>query len=250
PVWGSCVAAQAARGIAREEALRQCIDFELLAQEAAARGIALDPEVRLQTRTALVSQLVAKDFEDKFQQPSDFGGYWNALYTKNKLKIDHPEYRGSAYVRIDVPKGARPGEDATAHAIADEIAEALSNERGLMPQHLVEIAQQIAGTRAKISSGIVAPYTRQGLDPTYTQALFSIPEIGRTSPAVRTPWGWDVVLFNDIVPEVHPSPEEVTRQLLPEVKRSFFPQWTNQIAARIGAKIQIEEKNLPLLENL
>lgn len=250
PVWGSCVAAQAAHGITREEALRECVDFELLAQEADARGIALDPEVRLQTRTALVSQLVAKDYEDKFQQPSDFGGYWDALYNKNKHKIEHPEYRGSAYVRINVPKNASADEDAKAHAIADEIAAALSKERGLMPAHLVELAQQVAGTRAQISSEVVAPYTRQGLDPSYTQALFAIAEIGRTSPAVRTPWGWDVILFNDLVPEAHPSPEDVVRQLLPEVKRSFFPQWTNQIVQRLGVKIRIEDKNIPLLENL
>jgi hypothetical protein len=67
---------------------------------------------------------------------------------------------------------------------------------------------------------------------------------------VRTPWGWDVILFNDLVAEAHPPAAEVIEKMLPEVKRSFFPQWTNQIAQRIGAKIEIEEKNLPLLENL
>jgi hypothetical protein len=37
---------------------------------------------------------------------------------------------------------------------------------------------------------------------------------------------------------------------MPEVKRTFFPQWTNQIAQRVGAKIEIEHENLKALENL
>jgi hypothetical protein len=39
PVYGSCVAAQAERGhLSRDAALRECIDFELMAQEAERRG--------------------------------------------------------------------------------------------------------------------------------------------------------------------------------------------------------------------
>src|SRR5439155_20343050 len=57
PVWGSCVTAQAAHATSKQDALKQCIDFELLAQEANAHGIATDPDVALATRTALVSQV-------------------------------------------------------------------------------------------------------------------------------------------------------------------------------------------------
>ena len=37
PVRGSCVTEQAARGATRDDALKQCIDFELMAQVAEAR---------------------------------------------------------------------------------------------------------------------------------------------------------------------------------------------------------------------
>ena len=250
PVWGSCVTAQASGAVSKQDALKQCIDFELLAQAAEARGLAVDDDVKLETRAALVNELVAKDFEDKYQKPSDFGGQWDALYQRTKHRFDHVEYRGSAYVRVNVDKKATPAQDATAKALAEEIAGKLASERGLMPQHLVDIAQQVAGTRAKLAHEVVKPYSTQGLDPSYTNALFSIPEVGRTSSAVRTPWGWDVILFNDVVPEEHDSADEIARQLLPEVKRTFFATWTNQIAQRIGAKITIEQKNLSLLENL
>src|SRR5687768_16245068 len=55
PVWGSCVAAQASRGVSKQMALQQCIDFELLAQAAEARGFATDPDVHVETREALVN---------------------------------------------------------------------------------------------------------------------------------------------------------------------------------------------------
>lgn len=251
PVWGSCVTAQTSRGVSKQEALKQCVDFELLAQAAEERGLALDPEVKLETRAALVNQLVAKEFEDKYQKPSDFGAIWGPLYERNKYRYDHGEYRGSVYARINVAKKATPADDAKAKAIADEIAARLATERGLMPDHLVAIAQQVAGSRAKVAHELVKPYSRQGLDPAYTAALFSIPEVGRTAPeAVRTPWGWDVILLNDLIPETHPPAEEVVQKLLPEAKRTFFPTWTNQIAQRIGAKIEVIQKNLALLENL
>jgi len=84
----------------------------------------------------------------------------------------------------------------------------------------------------------------------YADALFAIPAIGRTSPPVRTPWGWDVILYSDVVPEEHQPESKIVSEVLPEVKRVFFPQWTNQVAQRLGVKIQVIEDNLPLLEKL
>src|SRR5688500_8823834 len=89
PVWGSCVTAQARRagpGATREQAVQQCIDFELLAQAADARALATDPEVVLATRTALVSQLVAFEYEDKYQRPEEFGTFWTRALERNKLR--------------------------------------------------------------------------------------------------------------------------------------------------------------------
>jgi hypothetical protein len=252
PVWGSCVSAQAAHGISKQEALDECIAFELLAQAAEARGLALDPDVRLDTRTALVSQLVAKDFEDAYQKPGDFGPLWDALYQKNRHLYEHNEFRGSAYIRAVVPKNATPEQDAKAKAVADEIAAAVANERGLMPQHLIEIGERVAAGRVELFHETVIPYGRTArADPAYIAALFSIPEVGRTAPtAVRTAWGWDVILLNDLIPAARPSADEVTKQMLPDVKRTFFPQWTNQIAQRLGTRIEIEQQNLSLMENL
>src|SRR5688500_7421250 len=70
PVWGSCVATQAVSATPqdRDRALRDCIDFELLAQTAEQRGLAAMPEVNEAFRTALVDRVVA-DFEHRYQKP-------------------------------------------------------------------------------------------------------------------------------------------------------------------------------------
>src|SRR5262245_17970595 len=71
PVWGSCVAAQLQRmpAATRDGALRECVDFELLAQAAETRGLAAQAEVTDETRRALVSRLVETGFEDRHRSP-------------------------------------------------------------------------------------------------------------------------------------------------------------------------------------
>ena len=53
-----------------------------------------------------------------------------------------------------------------------------------------------------------------------------------------------------VIPAVHATPEEVVALAMPEIKRSYFPHWVNLIGKSLGVKIEVLDKNLPLLENL
>jgi len=101
PVWGSCVAAQASRGIARDAALRECVDFELLAQAAEARGLATAPEVTEGTRGALANRLVETGFEATYRSPADVPGQIDRVIAANPLLANRPERRGSTYARFE-----------------------------------------------------------------------------------------------------------------------------------------------------
>jgi hypothetical protein len=247
PIYGSCVTAQAARGATKQQALDQCIGFELLAQRAA--KYATDPEVAEATTTALVSQFIAREYEDKYTKPSDFGDYWTKSLERNKQMVEHGEARASAYIRVPFSKTPTPEEIEAKHAFADEIAKKLADQRGLTAPDLQDLATQLLPQHPDIQFQAVPAYLDNGgLVEEYARALFSIPEVGRTSAATRTPYGWDVILFSEVFPAEHLSPDEVVKKMLPEVKRSYFSVWSRQIAS--GVSVKLYDQNVGKLENL
>ena len=241
PVHASCVKAQ--------HSLDQCIAFELMAQAAEARGLATDPEVVAETRRALVSQVVAKEYEDAYTKPSDFGSTWDRLVELNRALFDHDDMRASAYVRVEVPKNAPAEIDTAAHQLADDIAKACAPERGMMPEHLFAIGHRVAEGR-KLTEAPVPPHRITPVDPGYGQALFAIPEIGRCSPATRTRWGYDVILYAGLDPATHPSQEQLAERILPDIKRSYFNQWVDKVAKDLGVRVELFKDNLAKLEAL
>jgi hypothetical protein len=248
PVWGSCVRAQAARGNkTRDAALHECIDFELLAQVANQRELATDRDVVLATRTALVSQLVAKDFEDGFTKPSDFGSLWEKAVERYSFLYRHPEFRGSTFIRIQVGEKAPPEEDAQAHAIAERIAAAVKDEKGLTPTHLLEIAQVVAGGK-KLQAQSVPPKVYEGLVKPYADALYGLPEVGRATGPVRTQWGWDVILLTEIVEPAMATDAEMIEKMLPNVKQQYFPVWAAKVGHDLGVSVTRYKENIARLE--
>ena len=261
PVWGSCVAVQAARGRTKDVALHECIDFELMAQAAADRGLATDPEVVGATRTALVNELVAQAYEDGFTNPADFGDKWDHLVERNLFQLKHDEYRGSTYVRVPLSDKPTPEQDAAARQLAEQIAAMVAPEQGMMSGHFVELAGRAAEGHPMVKSGTdheppdaveyadVPPMLAAGLFKSYADALWAIPEVGRASHAVRTKWGWDVVLFSDVVPAVDTPPAEVATKLMPEVKRSYFMAWVNKTAKQLGLHVELDKAIVERLED-
>ncbi|HEY0253682.1 MAG TPA: hypothetical protein VGC41_19255 [Kofleriaceae bacterium] len=244
PVWGSCLTAQAARGATRKAALDQCVSFELLAQRA--QAYATDPEVARATHTAMVSELVATAYEDAYTRPEQLAPVWKQLYQKGAFRLKHENYRASSYVRVNVPTGT---EDPAAEAAAKAIAAALHDERGLTGPALLQLAQQ-AAPGVTLAHEDVSAYRFGGLDKTYSTALFGLTEIGRTSDAVRTPWGWDVVVWTDDVPAANPSEAEIEAALLPDAKVAYFRKWVDDLGKQLGVKVSYDTENVQKLEAL
>ena len=251
PVWGSCVAIQAKRtNVGRQAALQQCVDFELLAQTAEQRGFATHPDVAERTHAAMVSQLVAQVYEDGYTKPEQFGADWDALLKKNLWHVKHENYRGSSYVRINVDAKATPEQDRAAHALADQIAAALAPERGLMGPSLLALAQRVAGTTPLAHEDVQALRAGAFGDDNYANTLFTLPEVGRASGAVRTKWGWDIIVWTEDIPETSPSQDEIVALMLPDIKRLYFNRWLDQIAKSLGVHVELVPENVAKLEEL
>ena len=242
PIWGSCVTAQAKRNrLDRKAALGECITFELLAREAARRGLAADPEVTEATKRAMVSELVAQEFEDKNATPADLHQVIDSVIERNKDKLDRPELRASAYVRVEAPEKTTSSEqDAKARALAEAIYAELANETGLFPSHLAETGKRLVkGTGLTVTDAEFHLSTRDGVVPAYRDALFGIPEVGRVARPARTEWGWDIILWTGGLPALKQSREDVAAQIFPDARRAMFQRWSAQLVRALGSKVQV-----------
>ena len=205
PVWGSCVAAQAARGATtREAGARRSASTSSCSRRPPRRaGSPRDPEVADATRTALVSQLVATDFEARYRTPRTSATC--RPRSSNATPIGSMHGRScarSTYVRVEVPKDAPPEADAAAHALAEQIA---ARARGPSPAcssaHLPRArADRLAARRRglRVTDGDTAQRRASASSRRTRDALFAIPEVGRTSPRrCARQWGWDVILWTE-----------------------------------------------------
>lgn len=243
PVYGSCVAAQAARHLGDEAARRRagledCLAFELLAQEAARRRLATLPEVRQAQRQAAANRLVELEIDDKIRTAADLPEALTArVLERNRWRLEREEYRGSFFVRFPVAKGEAPGgaADTAARSAAERVATALAKERGLFPEHVRERARALAGGQP-MEDGQAELSDRARLVPSYSSALFAIPELGSTSPAIRTEWGWDVILWTKTLAPRTITREQLAQELFPELRQAYFVSWSK----RIGGATSIE----------
>ena len=246
PVWGSCVAGQMQRGETdRARALDQCIDFELLAQTAEQRGLALDREVGEAMRQALVSRLVAVGFEDKYRTAEDIPRLIDQVVARNRDQMDKPELRGSAFVRVEVAEGAPLEVDQRARALAEQIFAAVEHETGLFPVNLYETATRLAAAAGlAVTTGEFRTAAREAMVAPYAEALFAVPEVGRVSKVARTQWGYDIILMTELLPPRLYTPEDVVAAVFPDARRRYFQVWVNQIVRSLGVRIEVDQEQL------
>jgi hypothetical protein len=256
-VWASCVAAQA-RTIPtgsdderRTAAKDQCVTLELLAQAAHACGLAAAPEVAEAARAAAVNRLVETDFEQRYRTPADMAQQVDAMMKTNEWRLHVLELRASAFARFVVPKDAPPGLDGKARALAERLAGELRGQTGLFSVHLAEAAGRIAeGSGVTLNTSEFRAAHHDDLVEAYAAALYGIPEVGRTSEAFRSPWGWDVVLWTGGVEAHERSRDEVVAELFPELRRRQFARWAVQIGKQLGVHISIDEAVVARLDTV
>ena len=220
PIYGDCVAAQAAAfGIDARAALDQCVEFELLAQEAARRGLADDPDVAHAARTEMVRALVDADYTPTIDEPADIpDADLRALWDR---KIRHlynkPERRRATYCRVPIRDRLRgtPADDR-ARAIAARIHDAMGSR--IDGERFAAVCLEAGGDRAELPRQPLKPFAPDGQFPggrnvkEFADAAFSVPPLRPAAP-VRTRWGWDIVLTTEVLPAEHRSFEEAEAEV-------------------------------------
>lgn len=256
PVYGSCVAAQAAaHALEARAALDQCVAFELLAQEAEARGLRADVEVGEAWRRELVRAVIDDDLGeiDTFDElPRAFLDRIE-FDEKQRPFLHRPEMRAAYFVRAAVAKTAKPGgaEDEAARALAQAIYDELRDRDDVLRDDLVETGTRLAAERGMPEIQTEPePYFTPPDDsspvraavPPFRNALYALPAIGTVHAPVRTKWGWDVILWHDTLPAA-----DLTEQMLGAAMRGYFVVWSDAIARTLGRTWTIDEALLASL---
>lgn len=248
PITASQVATQArAAGVAPKEALEQLITAEVLAGEAARRGLDRDPEAREAARAQAVRRYLQVGFEREVTPASIPTAQLRRAYNANRNMFDHSTYIDVWHILTPVPKGATEAQKAQARAIAEEVRK---RARGVKSaEQFQAIAQEVSPPpwdAFKVERVMTA---RDG----WVLTSFSYPAFdqlkkpGDVSQVVETDYGYHVMYLIRFIPEEHKSLEEAAPLLragiFPEHQRQTFKRYLEE--AMLGHKIEKHDERLP-----
>jgi hypothetical protein len=246
PVYGSCVAAQIAGGEAadRAAAVAQCVDFELLAQEAARRGYVATGEVGDARKREAVRRFVVAEYAGTIRSFDDLPTEVTArALAKARELAELPEFREAVYVRapaLDVPSGSP--DDLWAKGLAEEIHAALAGKTDLTADQFRAIASEVAHGRM-IESGKPFSFSRHGRAvEEFAAATFAIPAVGMVSQPTKTKWGWDVILLTRLRPKSDKTDDQIKAELFPELRKAYFNVWAHRFSKDL--EILVDEDRL------
>lgn len=237
-VYDDCVQAQAeAHDLSVDDALAECIDFELLAAEANRRGLA---PAKHQVDDEVVRSFIDREFKARFQDPSQL--------PQDKLRERYegtrrPEYRYVTHALAKLPhvEPDDPREIGLAKLMGG-LAESLEGRTGVTPEQFKAAAMKVSSQLHVESYNF--PRHRRAVEE-FSKPVFAMDEseVGTTIGPIRTEFGWHVILLEKILPVQ--SYDEWAENTFGELRKRAFEQWANSFVNKHS--VEIDEDLLPEL---
>jgi len=242
PILRQQLVEQMRGGEGRRAALQALVREELLAQEAARRGLASHPSVSRMQRRAMANRLVAR-FGEGFSKADIPRDLLEKAYNLNRIHFQRPELVRVSHVLVLV----RPGEDEGRHRHALRAARHLRqiaasgrlspDEFRQLPDLLPE--QERDGLPIKVET-LNTP--RRGLTvPEFADAAFALKKPGDVSPVVATSFGYHVIYLVERIPARNVTLEQAEAELrdktYEQAKSLAFERWAAGLERRAGVKL-------------
>jgi len=179
-------------------------------------------------------------------------------------ELDQPPLLRTTHAVVVVKK---PADDSAAHAVADRIAIAVEGAKDAATFRKAASAVPSGGLDLRVEDLDPVARDRRAVNPAspppagsrtaqydaaFVDAAFAIPSVGRSSPVVRTEFGYHVILATERVPERRTPLEDRRRMLEPEVLLRRATELRDQVLrqARAGELVEVERAALELMEKI
>ncbi len=245
PIFDDCVVRQAMSSeLTAQEALQECIDFELLAQEA--QSFVKDREVQERGKQELVRAFVTNTYPITNADdipPEIVRKLWDLPPIRKRYQ--HPELRNIVFCRIPPPEGdAITKLDQTGFTFLQYIYEKLKGRTDLKEEDLFGECYphyKEAGIPELVLNTFHL-YSRAQYAQQFREAVFEGPQLaGMVLPPLKTQYGWDLILLTDVRPELNRSFGDAEKELRDALftkpiyeswRTTFFDQWARPMEAQ------------------
>lgn len=168
--------------VSKGDFLKELVRLELGALEAREEKLDQEPEIEFQLKATLTQALLQKHLSDKVKNINVTDAEMKDYYDKN------PQVRAS-HILLRVPPNAdQKSQDEIKKKIDSIYKQAIADKKAF-PELAKKYSEDPSGKRG----GDLDYFSKDRMVPEFSQAAFSLKEIGDISQPIRTQFGWHII---------------------------------------------------------
>jgi peptidyl-prolyl cis-trans isomerase C len=236
--------------------LQDLVDFELLAAEAEARGLADDPLVREETRPVLVRRYLRRAFEEQAKGADIPRELLRQSYERNRFFFQREAGRSGDHIIVTSKESKRPADPALDEKARDLSARIAADLAAAPPADaeafLAAAARYTAEGEAAglvVRGEALGAFPREGMyDPQFTAKAFELEKPGSLTQAFPTQFGWHVFRLKEPLPARDVTFEQAEAELRGRTLPDFRLKSLRELTDRMAREVEVIVNFAPIQE--